>query len=82
MVNTVVQAFRLITAFCWNILTYKCIADTYSLWNVFQGVFAIWFFKIIITRGVLGWTGKANGGTTYGRSIKRYESQVNRKDVN
>lgn len=82
MVQKVVLAFQLIINFCWDIISYKCIAGTYSLWNVFQGIFAIWAFKVIITDGILKWSNISHGSHSYGRSMKKYDSQVTRKDVN
>lgn len=38
---------------CWHVLSEKIILNNYSLWNVFQGVFACWCFKIVIIDGIL-----------------------------
>lgn len=59
--DSLIASFAAIIDFCWDILSKPIIANTYSLWNVFQGVFAVWAFKIIIVDGILkyrGWSGK------------------------
>ena len=37
---------------CWDILSEPIILGTYSLWNVFQGVFAVWAFNIVFIKGI------------------------------
>lgn len=75
MVDIVINSFGGIINCCWRILNIKVLANTYSLWNVFQGVFAVWAFKIVIRDGVLGYWGRSFGGS-YGRDKHKNSSQV------
>lgn len=51
--ETFVLCFQGIITECWAVLSRPIILGTYSLWNVFQGVFACWAFKVVIVDGVL-----------------------------
>ena len=79
MVSVVVQSFGGIVNVCWRLLNIKCIADTYSLWNVFQGVFACWAFKVMIVDNVLQYSGRSFH-SSYGIKKRSNRNQVNRKE--
>lgn len=51
--ETFAICFAGIISTCWSFLEQPIILGTYSLFNVFQGVFACWAFKIVIIDGVL-----------------------------
>ena len=78
MITVVVNSFGAIINCCWRLLNIKVLANTYSLWNVFQGVFAVWAFKIVITDGIMGYAGRTYGrkGNSYG-----YDKHKNRSNV-
>lgn len=78
MENIIISSFGGIIQVCWRILNIKIIADTYSLWNVFQGVFLCWGFKVVIMDGVLGYSGRAFGGVSYGHDKRGNRNNVYR----
>lgn len=47
------QVLAKVMTICWNILDAKIILGTYSLWNVFTGVFAVWAFNFVFIKGVM-----------------------------
>lgn len=51
--ETFSYCFAGIISACWRVLSQPIILNTYSLWNVFQGVFACWAFKVVIVDGIL-----------------------------
>lgn len=79
--NSMMASFQLLIDFAWGVLTKPIILNTYSLWNVFQGVFGVWAFKIIIVNGFLkyrGWSG--HGEISKGRRGERNTVVVYKND--
>lgn len=58
------EVLNKIMTFCWNILSYPIILGTYSLWNVFTGIFAVWAFKFVIVDNFFQ---KGSGSVTYAK---------------
>ena len=48
----IIEACGAVMGFCWRILDKPIILDTYSLFNVFQGLFAAWVFRIVVMDGM------------------------------
>lgn len=56
------EVLNAIMTFCWELLSKKIILGTYSLWNVFTGIFAIWAFNYVFVQGILD---RQNSGVHY-----------------
>lgn len=59
-----------------NFLKTPVILGQYSLWNVFQGMFGVFVFRVIIMDGVLNW--KTEKGSKYNRIEKNQKLYANR----
>ena len=72
--ETFILCFSGIMNACWSILSEPIILGTYSLWNVFQGVFAVWAFHLVFIKGIFAdiRVHKSNDKYYYDRSGKAH----------
>lgn len=76
--ETFTLCLNAIMNFCWEILSKPIILGTYSLWNVFTGIFAVWAFRFVFVDNIFQ---KDSGSVTHAKKGNHYNrAGQNRKD--